>query len=269
VTPGRLQPHEKALVGAQLRAGDVFGSYYPDGHYAASPSGDSELDLEQDLFGAFRLLRHGQVALLVPLVETLRRTPQDGSHFGGGVGDVNLSARYDFLLAGESEYLPGIALLAGVTFPTGKAVESSTSPLAVDTTGIGAFQGNAALALEQTFGPWLVNATGMVAARTPRFGETLGTQVTVLAAGAYTFPNDAAVALALSYASEADAWTDNGRDVPLSAKRLMTLSASLLWPIEDAWRLLGGLFLNPPIDSVGGNQPAMGGLTLTVIRSWS
>jgi hypothetical protein len=142
------------------------------------------------------------VALLVPLVETLRANPLDGSHFGGGIGDVNLGARYDFLLAGQSQYAPGIAALAGVTFPTGTAVESATAPLAVDATGIGAFQGNLALALEQTFGRWLVNATGMVAARTPRFGETLGTQVTLLGAGAYSFPNDAAVALALSYAFE-------------------------------------------------------------------
>lgn len=269
VTPGRLEPHEWALAGVQMRAGDVFGSYEPAGRYVGSPSGDSEFDLEQDLFGAVRVLKRGQVALLVPLVQTLRATPQDGSHFGGGIGDVNLGARYDFLLAGQSRYVPGIALLAGVTFPTGTAVESSTAPLAVDTTGIGAFQGNVALALEQTFGPWLVNATGMLAARTPRYGETLGTQGTLLAAGAYSFPNDAAAALALSYTFEPDATLSNGASVPQSAKRLTTVTASVLWPLTDSWRLLGGLFLNPPFNSLGGNQLATGGLTVTVIRPWS
>ena len=269
VTPGRLEPHEWALAGVQLRAGDVFGSYDPAGKYIASPSADPEFDLEQDLFGAVRVFRRGQVALLVPLVQTLRATPQDGSHFGGGIGDVNIGARYDFLLAGQSRYVPGIALLAGVTFPTGTAVESATAPLAVDTTGIGAFQGNAALALEQTFGQWLVNATGMIAARTPRYGETLGTQGTLLAAGAYSFPNDLAVALALSYAFEGDATLSNGTSVPRSGKRLTTLTASVLWPLNDEWRLLGGLFLNPPFNSCGGNQLTTGGLTITVIRSWS
>jgi len=269
VTPGRLEPHEWALVGIQLRAGDVFGSYEPGGRYVASPSADSEFDLEQDLFGAVRVLGRGQVALLVPLLETLRATPQDGSHFGGGIGDVNLGARYDFVLAGQSQYVPGIALLGGATFPTGTAVESSTAPLAVDTTGIGAFQGNVALALEQTFGPWLVNATGMLAARTPRFGETLAPQGTLLGAGAYTFPNDAAAVLALSYAFEGDATRSNGTAIVGSAKRLTTATASVLWPLSDAWRLVGGLFLNPPFSSFGASQVATGGLTITVIRSWS
>jgi hypothetical protein len=267
VTPGRLELHEDALVGAQARTGVVFGSYDQNGRYIASPSGDSEVDLEQDVFGAVRVLRRGQVALLVPLVETERATPLDGSHFGGGFGDVNLSVRYDFLLAGQSRYVPGVALLAGVTFPTGTPIESARRD--VDATGVGAFQGNLALALEQTFGPWLVNATGLVAGRTARFGETLGAQVTLLAAGAYTFDNDAAVALALAFAFEGDATVSGGSSLPFTSKRLTTVTVSALWPVTDSWRLLGGLFLNPPLGSLGVNQLTTGGLTLGVIRSWS
>jgi hypothetical protein len=139
----------------------------------------------------------------------------------------------------------------------------------VDATGIGAFQGQFALALEQTFGPWLVNATGTVAARGSRFGETLGAQVTVLGAGAYTFSNDAALALALSYAFEGDATTTGGAPVPSSSKRVTTAALSVLWPLRNGWRFLGGILLNPPIDNLGSNQPATGGFTLTVIRSWS
>ena len=178
--------HEVALAGVQVKASDVLGSYDSGGHYDGSPRGDSEIDLEQDLFGAFRLFGRAQLALLVPIVET-RRQAAGVSAFGGGVGDINASARYDFVVAGESLYVPGIALLAGVTFPTGTPPESASAPLAVDATGIGAWQANAALALEQTFGPWLANATAIVAKRTERFGQTLGTQFTLLAAGAYTF----------------------------------------------------------------------------------
>src|SRR6201999_23593 len=111
---------------------------------------------------------------LAPIIETWRETTLDGGHLGGGIGDVNLSARYDFVVAGESLYVPGVALLAGVTAPTGRASESARARLAVDATGIGAWQANVALALEQTFGPWLLNATAIVAKRTPRFGQTLG-----------------------------------------------------------------------------------------------
>jgi hypothetical protein len=269
VTPGRLELHEDALVGMQLKAATVLGSYDPSGRYFGSPSGDTEGDLEQDLFGAIRVLRRGQVAVLVPLVETQRQDPRDGGHLGGGIGDINLSGRYDFLLAGVSRLVPGVAALAGITFPTGKPPELASPPLAVDATGIGAFQVNAALALEQTFGPWLFNATGLVAVRTARFGEQLAPQGTLLAAAAYTLPSDAAVALSAAYTFEGNASFDDGTTVAASSKRVTVLTLSGLLPLTDAWRLLGGLYLDPPLGGLGSNQPAVGGLTLTVIRSWS
>jgi hypothetical protein len=269
VTPARLELHEEALAGIELRAGSALGSYEPGGQHLGNSPGATELDFEEDLFGAVRVLRRGQVALLVPLVETQRQTRTDGGHLGGGIGDVNASVRYDFLVAGESLYVPGVALLAGVTFPTGTAPEAATAPLAVDATGIGAWQANVALALEQTYGPWLINATGIAAKRTARFGQTLGTQITLLAAGAYTFDNDAAVALSVSYAFEGDATNSDGTAVAESSKRLTTLSLSGLWPVSDAWRLSAGLYVEPPLSGFGTNQPSVSGLTLTVIRSWS
>ena len=269
VTPGRLELHEDALVGFQLKAASVAGSFDTSGHYLPSPAGDNEADFEQDLFGAVRVLRRGQLALLVPLVETRRATPQLGAQVGRGVGDMNASARWDFVNAGESHWMPGIALLAGLTLPTGRPPEDATPPQFVDSTGIGAYQINAALALEQTFGPWLVNATGMVARRTQHGGETLGTQVTLLAAGAYTFPNDMALAVSLSYAFEGDATASDGSSVPLSARHVTTTTLSGLWPLTDSWRLLGGIYFNPPVDSLGSNQPATEGLSLTLLRSWS
>jgi hypothetical protein len=269
VTPARLELHEQALAGMELHAGGALGSYEANGHYVGNPSGDTELDFEEDLFGAVRVLHRGQLALLVPIVETQRQTQINGGHLGGGIGDINASARYDFVVAGESRYFPGIALLAGVTLPTGVAPESATAPLAVDATGIGAWQVNAALALEQTYGPWLINATGIAAKRTARFGQTLGTQFTLLVAGAYTFDNDAAIALSGSYAIEGDATNTDGSAVGESSKRLTTLSLSLLWPVGDAWRLFGGLYVEPPVSGLGSNEPSISGLTLTVIRSWS
>lgn len=271
MTPARLELHENVLAGVQLRAANVIGSYDVGGNYVKSPAGDAENDFEEDLFAAVRVLPRAQVALLVPLLETRRADPpaQGGAHVGGGVGDINASGRYDFIRAGESAYVPGVALLAGLTIPTGTSPEQATQPLAVDATGIGAWQINVALALEQTYGPWLINATGIVAKRTPRYGQTLGTQVTFLFAGAYTFDNDAAFALSASYAFEGDATATGGVDVADSAKRLTVFTLSGLYPVTDTWRLLGGVFLDPPGNSLGSNQPASTGLTLTLIRSWS
>ena len=270
VTPGRLQLHEDSLVGVQAKVGRVLGSYDVGGVFVPERAGESELDLEQDVLGALRVLPRGQVAVLVPIVETWRTAgqPAGTSQLGGGVGDVNASARYDFVEAGESAIVPGIALLAGLTLPTGRPPESASGPLLADATGIGAFQLQGALALEQTWGPWLVNATGIVAKRTEHGGETLGTQVTLLAAGAYTFENDSALALSASYAFEGDA-SRGGADVPNSGKRVTTVTVSGLWPVTDTWRVLGGLYLEPPVGSLGANQLSAAGLTLTVIRSWS
>src|SRR5438445_370531 len=74
ITPARLAIHEDALVGISARAGLMHGSYDADGRYAGSPAGAEELDLEQDLFGAVRVVERGQLAALVPLVETRRKT---------------------------------------------------------------------------------------------------------------------------------------------------------------------------------------------------
>ena len=143
VTPGRLEVHEDALVGVQLKASSMIGSYDTGGAFAVPGAGEAEQDFEEDLIGAVRVLRRGQVALLVPFAETRRADSLDGGQIGGGVGDINVSARYDFVVAGESRSVPGIALLGGITFPTGKPTEQATPPLQVDATGIGAYQANA------------------------------------------------------------------------------------------------------------------------------
>src|SRR5581483_5916429 len=123
-------------------------------------------------------------------------------------------------------YVPGIALLAGATMPTGRAPESADlarHPLAADATGIGAVQLHLALALEKSFGPVLVSATGLVAQRLPRTAndveEQLAPQWTALASASYGFESGAALALAASFWAEGDALVDGTR-APDSGRRL-------------------------------------------------
>lgn len=271
VTPARLALHEDALVGMTLHASGVLGTYAPDGSYMGQPAHTSEADFEEDLLGAIRVTKRGQLALLVPFVQTYRATP--GLHEGGGgIGDINVGARYDFVLAGESRFIPGIAALAGLTIPTGKPVALSNEPLATDATGTGAFQGNFGIAVEQTWGAWLVNLSGILAQRasyTARgVSETLGTQVTGLGAVAYTFRSEAALGFVVSYATEGNATLDGVTDLN-SHKRGLTLSAVGLYPINDALRLQGSLFILPPIGQLGANQPATLGVTFTVLYGFS
>jgi hypothetical protein len=270
VTPARLAMHETALLGVQLRAASVLGSFDENAHYTHSPSGASEYDFGQDLFGAVRFLGHGQAALLIPLVET-RRATRTLTEAGGGIGDVNLSARYDFLLAGESRIVPGVAALAGITFPTGRPPEGSDRPLATDATGVGAFQGNVGLALEQAFARFTVSLTGIVAKRAARtehgIHETLGTQLTALGAVAYSFDDDSAIAVLASYAAEGDA-TIGGVEADGTSRRILRVGVAGLHPLSDHWKVLGSLFIEPPIGGLGRNLPASAGLTFTGVYAW-
>jgi hypothetical protein len=277
LTPGRLSLHEDALVGTQVHTGTVLGSYDNVGHFASSASaGTSELDFEEDLFGALRVLRRGQVALLVPLVETWRSDYQGYSEIGGGIGDMNLSVRYDLFLAGQSRILPGVAVLAGVTAPTGRPPDKAHQFLATDATGVGAWQANGGVALEQLYGPWLVNVTQLVAWRAPRnvtsagqsVDEALAPQFVTLVGGAYSFRDEGSIALFGSYTIEGQASLNGGPELQ-SARRLAVVTLSAAHPLTDAWRLQGGLFMNPPLSTLGRNQTAAAGITFTLIRSWS
>ena len=275
VTPGRLALHESALVGVQLKAAAEIGSFDAHGRYAALTRGGSELDLEQDAFAAVRLNRHAQAALLLPVLET-RRTSATQSEFGGGFGDANLNLRYDFTFAGATKTIPGLGILAGITFPTGTPADSSRiRPLATDATGIGAFQASLGLAVEQVFGPWLVNLTGVVAQRTARtvsqsgitIHEHLAAQWTALGAVGYVFPSEAALALSASYTAEGNATID-GATAPDSSHRTTTVTFAGLLPLSDSWRAQAALFQNVPISTLSVNQPALLGGSLTAVYAW-
>lgn len=263
VTPARLGPHEDAIAGVSFRMSEIIGSFDPRGKYTAAPANARELDLEQDIFGGLRVLPRAQLALLVPWVETYRKTPTV-SETGGGLGDINLAARYDFALAREYRYVPGIGLLLGVTFPTGTAVEDAHKPLATDATGIGTFQGTLGIAIEQIFGSWIIGLSGWGSKRSSRSSRgihyDLATQFTALASAAYVLDSGASFAAFLSYASEGNS-SINDTEVPQSSHRLLRLTLAGLYPPSDRTRLLVDVFLDPPIQSLSANQPAsLGGL---------
>ncbi|GAC1555829.1 MAG: hypothetical protein NVS3B10_16570 [Polyangiales bacterium] len=279
VTPGRLAVHEDALVGLGLHAAHAFGSFDSNARYSTPPSGSSEQDFEEDAIAAWRLpvVDRAQLALQVPFVET-RRAARGAAQVGGGIGDVNVSARYDVFYAGRDRYVPGVAALVGLTVPTGRPPEHAHDKLlATDATGIGAFQANIGLAVEQLWDGWLVSVYGIVAKRTSRsvagasgsspIDTTLGTQWTALFAVAYSLPKDFAVAASASYTGEGNA-DINGADVSGSARRVPILSISGVAPVSDHFRFQGGVSANPPIPSLGKNQPATVALAVTAIVAW-
>ena len=270
LTPGRLALHEEAAVGISIRLTDFTSSFDAARAVVPASPGATDVELEEDVLGTLRVLERGQVTVLVPVVETFRHVP-GLSNAGGGLGDVNLAGRYDVLSARESAWAPGIAALLGVTVPSGRTPESAHGALAADATGIGAFQLNAGLALEQTFGHVLINLTGIVSQRTARsvqgLSELLGPQLLALAGGGYAFENDAAVAASFTYTVETDA-SIGGVRAPGSGRALSALGVSGSLPLGELWRLQGGAFFDVPARGFGRNQPAGPGVTLTLLRTW-
>jgi hypothetical protein len=262
--------HEDALVGLQLRAASLLGSYDHSGNYHPSAQESLELQFEQDVVATLRFLGRAQLAVLVPFVQT-RRSVTGRSELGGGLGDINLGVRYDLLDARRSAVVPGLALLVGLTLPTGVPVDSATNPLATDATGTGALQANAGLALEQIYGSWTVSLAGLVAKRWARevgdLEEALGTQWTLLAAGAYTFETEVAVAASAAYSIEGDAGI-NGVQQAGTSRRLLTATTSVVLPLSDRARLQGAAFASPPASSFGSNQNALAGLSFMAAYAW-
>ena len=271
LTPARLALHEDALVGIQLKASNLHGSFDGERRFFGASTGAKELDFEQDLAGSVRVFKRGQLSAILPMVETYRSVP-GLSEAGGELGDLQLGARWDFTVSGSSRTIPGIALAAGATLPTGRAPEAASKPLATDATGIGAFQGSLVVALEQTFGPWLVNVSGAMAWRAPRtVGDVhaqQGVQLAASAAGGYSFASGPVVALTMSYTAELDA-TINGEALPGSGRAATRVGVAGGVPFNDLWRMQGSVSTDVPIRFFGWNQPASATLTLMILRSWS
>lgn len=272
MTPGRLAMHEDALVGIELRAAHVYGGFDSKGSFQIATPGSSEQDVEQRLIGAWRIpaVDRMQLALLVPWLET-RRAVRGVSEVGTGLGDVNVGARYDVLNLDEKVHVPGIALLAGVTLPTGRAPEASARPLASDATGIGALQATVGLAAETSAGAWSFTLTGLVAKRAPRhvagIRTVLAAQGSVLLAAAYTFASERILFASASYAWEGDADVE-GQRVPWSARRIPVVGLGALAPLSRHVRIQGSLSVTPPFALLGSNQPASLALAATALYAW-
>jgi hypothetical protein len=270
LTPGRLNLHENGLVGLGVRVTGITGSFDPSGKFAASPSGAVEVDLEQDLIATLRVLRRGQFTVVAPITQTYRRVP-GAADFGGGFGDLQMTARFDATEAGVSVYIPGIAVLAGLTLPTGVPPEAASQKLATDATGTGVIQGTAGLAVEQTFGNFIVNLTGSATVRSARVVEgihtRLGPSFGVSGAVGYSFDAGPVAAITIAYTAQL-ATRNDGVAVADSGRAGLRAGISGGYAWSDWWRAQGGFFVDPPVPHFGRNQPAGAGFSATLIRSW-
>jgi hypothetical protein len=266
--PARLRQGETAIVGLVVGAAGVTGSFGADRTFAST--GSREVDLSQRVFLGWMPFPRLETSFVVPFVQTVRSAGAvtEGS---GGVGDAKLGVRVHLIDVGSDRITPGVHLLGGVTLPTGVPADAAHLPLATDATGTGALQFENGVALEQSFGRFLVNLTGTFALRSARdvrgVREQLGPLFSGFAAASYTFPNALSFALSFAYEASLDA-RSNGVDVPDSATAKTTLGLAAAMPVARGLRLTAGLSWTPHVSGLGKNELATLGGSLGVVWAW-
>jgi hypothetical protein len=268
LSPTRLKFGEDAMLATQSHALMATGSLDATGAYLPNPTSTSEVDLEQDLILTLRVVPDGQLTVVAPLQLTRRVVP-GLAEAGGGLGDLAVSFRYEFVPPNTSETLPGIALLAGASLPTGLAPEEAHSPLATDATGLGSAQLSVGVDVEREIRRIILDGTLLATQRLPRtvggVHEQLGPQGTLSLAVGYAIYRQMAVAVSGVSSYEGQA-TINGQAVPQSQRWLTSLGLSFGLPLSEAWRVQGRLFENLP--TLGANQTAGPGITATLMRTF-
>ncbi len=271
VNPTRLAPYEDGAAGLQLRARGMYGSFDSGGAYAWA---HDEQDFEQDLAASVRLTRRGQAGLLLPFVQT-RRVESGQASTGAGLGDLAVTARYDFALASEMLFWPGVALVGSVVTPTGKAAGSGTNPAGTDATGTGTVNASLGVSFEKIHRALYFALDGWLTYSAPRTVDTPGgpittsfpLQITALAVGGYVFESEAAAAVYVSFIDRGGIRL-NGDSQPGTELRLTTVGLSGLLPLGERWRLQGTIFADLPAAPFGRNEQAGGGLTVALVRLW-
>jgi hypothetical protein len=267
----RLGPHETALAGLDARAQTTTGSFDAAGRFRTSPRGTRDIGLEQNLFATVRVLERGQLSVTVPFVQTIRST-ETLTAAGGGIGDIRGSARWDLVFADDAWPWPGLALVGGVSAPTGRPPERAGDPLAAGATGAGTTQGWAGFALEQTSGPWLAGANATVTARADRdvgpIRVSLAPRFAAGLVGARAWRSGHALSLAASWEVE-DRASANGVVVAGSARRALRIVSALQLRLGDSARFVGSVYAIPPLPAISAGEGASLGLSLAIVHPWS
>lgn len=266
LTPGWLTTHERALVGAQMRFATAHGTYPARGEFFA-PQPGRDARLEPSLFASLRLLPRAQVSVSVPFA-IVRRRAGDLVESRGAFGDVTVVGRWDLFRVGERRW-PGIALLVGGLVPTGTPTDRATGLLAADATGIGAWEGNAGVSVEETFGHVVVHATALAGYRSSRdvvgVEQHLGLRSLFLVGTGWVWDDDSSMLLTVTHTADGDATLD-GSTAAGTGFRATQLAFVVTTPITDTLRLRTSVFTDVP--PLGSNRQALGGTTLGLAKTW-
>ena len=119
--PVRLSPGQVASAGVSVD-GRLYTGRFDGTSYRAQKRTNQEL--RQTLFAARRLGDSWEVGGTAPFVQS-RRTTEQQSEWGGGLGDVSVQGRYELVTTGMSMSWPGIGVVFSAVAPTGRSPADS------------------------------------------------------------------------------------------------------------------------------------------------
>lgn len=244
---GRLVVWEDAAAGLATSWSHGAGRSDASGQFRSFDARLLEDELRVEGWAIVRLAERWQVSARVPWVTGVRASTDGTSSVGTGIGDVSAAARWDAVMLGEYEWVPGLAVLAQVLGPTGRRPEQATDALGATATGRGAWGVSLGVAAEVTKLPWFLrlDVAGVYTAPFTRADtgqlQAFGPGVQVgLSGGRELFSERLVVALALRFEHEFPL-SLAGASVADSASTGLTASLSGSFKLTSHWMLTGGV----------------------------
>jgi hypothetical protein len=170
---GRLASWENMAFIAGGSAAPVSGRWDGTGVWRPNATDYSEAEWRANIAALVALHPRLQIAGLMPYVMTTKSSA-GLSEGAGGLGDSQLSLRYEPVYQGESSFLPEIALTAGLLMPFGRTAIASQTVLGSDVTGRGAWVPSVAATFEWAHDFWFAQVAGGVTLPLPMAGAVAG-----------------------------------------------------------------------------------------------
>lgn len=255
---GRLAMWETLAVILGGSVSPVAGRWDQQATWRPNPAEFAETEWRTQLSALAAVHPRLQLSGRVPLVLT-QKVFAEQQESGGGLGDTQFAVRYEPVFQGEYEFLPEVALNAGVTVPVGRTATDSQTALGSDVTSRGAWVPSASASVELARSNWFALLGGGVTWPLPMAGfepgrtQQLGLGWQLTAAGGVEVKKALVLSLAARGAFEGPIQMD-GAVVPESEAFEMGLGPAVAWTFVPHFTLQGGVDLELHASGLGDNR---------------
>lgn len=266
----RLASAEDGAATVMIRNSAATGSWDADAGFRRARSLRHELRM--DVAGQLRLNRYFQVGATAPFVSSTRIGLKDADH-GFGVGDAGVSGRLDVIPVGGERGLPGVAFTLGMTLPTGRTPQDSTSRMGADITGAGLWEVRPGVTLERSWlNGWFVVASGALALRLPGTDargrwQQYQPRLNLTVAGGPTLRRSLALAVGVTHEREAALLIDHV-PVPRGERARTSALAIAAWELSEHWTVMATSQAEVPISRLGRNEETLVSFSVGIRRVW-